>query len=259
MLLPSLAVLLVTGPTAPLAPPPVTARYRIDQRLEQEIDASAVGQGKQTNVIKFSGFVTVTTFDSAGGRAFKAVIDSIKADSLPPQMGPDPFGDAKGAEATGMLDAKGKPKDVKWNRTLQGLGGGTALIEALFGVVKMGAKPGDQWTDTTTSSSSMAGGSITTNTLTNFKLVGPETRGKHKGTRVDGSYASALAGSGDAGGAMMEIEGSGKGTLSNVLSPTGLLIAGQADGTQNITLTIPSAPAPIPVAIKSATTVSRLD
>lgn len=259
MLLPSLVVLLTADPTAHTTPPPVTARFRIDQRLEQEVDASAVGGPKQTNVIKFSAFVTVTTFDSAGGRAFKAVVDSIHADSIPAEMGADPFGTAKGAAATGTIDVKGRPRDVKWDRDLQGLGGGNTLLEVLFGTVKTGAKPGDQWSDTTSSTSSMQGGSINTSTLTNFKLVGPDQRGKHKGTRVDGSFASALAGSGDAGGALMEIEGTGNGTVSNVVAPYGLLIAGQVTGNQNLSITIPTAPSAIPVAVKSTTSVSRLD
>ncbi len=260
MLFSSLVAILTTGAAAPSAPPPVTARFRIDQRLEQEVDASGVGGGKQMNVIKFSGWLTVTVKDSAGGRAFKAVIDSVSADSLPPGVGPEAFGQAKGAEATGMLSPKGKPIDVKWNREIQGMGGGTPLIEAVFHAVKTGSKPGDTWADTSSSASSMAGGSLTTNTITNFKLVGPETNGRHKGSRVDGQFASALAGSGTTGnGDQMDIEGSGTGTLSNVVSADGLLIAGNTTATQSLSLTIPQAPNPIPVAIKSVTNITRLD
>ena len=63
---------------------PVTAKYRVDQSLTQEVDASGAGQGNQTLTFSTSTFVTVTLNDSAGGRTMRVVIDSVKGDSATP-------------------------------------------------------------------------------------------------------------------------------------------------------------------------------
>ena len=46
---------------------PVTARYRVDQTLTQEMDATAAGKGKQTISFSTSGFLTLTLTDSSDG------------------------------------------------------------------------------------------------------------------------------------------------------------------------------------------------
>ena len=46
---------------------PYTVRYRIDQTLTQEIDATASGKGKQSISFSTSGFLTLTLIDSTGG------------------------------------------------------------------------------------------------------------------------------------------------------------------------------------------------
>ena len=44
-------------------------RYRVDQTLTQDIDATAAGKGKQTISFSTSSFVTLTLTDSAGGKS----------------------------------------------------------------------------------------------------------------------------------------------------------------------------------------------
>ena len=73
------------GARAPRRPgAPVTMRYRIDQSLTQEVDATAAGQGKQALTFKTRSFVTVTLTDSAGGRSMRVVVDSMQGDSTTP-------------------------------------------------------------------------------------------------------------------------------------------------------------------------------
>jgi len=46
-----------------------TLKYQVTQRMEQEVDASGVGGGKQMFVVKTTSFIAVTLTDSAGGKA----------------------------------------------------------------------------------------------------------------------------------------------------------------------------------------------
>ena len=64
--------------------PPLTAKYRIDQTLNQEIDATGAGAGKQVIRFTTTSYLTVRLTDSAGGKAVRAVLDSMKGDSAAP-------------------------------------------------------------------------------------------------------------------------------------------------------------------------------
>ena len=57
---------LVALPAIGLAP--ITTKYRIDQSLFQEIDATAAGGAKQVISFTTSSFITVTLADSGGGK-----------------------------------------------------------------------------------------------------------------------------------------------------------------------------------------------
>src|SRR5687768_7245529 len=78
----TLAVTTLVLPLADLAPS--TTKYRIDQSLTQEIDASAAGAGKQNLSFTASSFITVTLADSAGGKVMRVVVDSMRGDSATP-------------------------------------------------------------------------------------------------------------------------------------------------------------------------------
>ena len=51
---------------APASHAPLTAKYRVDQTLTQEIDATPAGQTKQSLTFSTSSFVTLTFADPAG-------------------------------------------------------------------------------------------------------------------------------------------------------------------------------------------------
>jgi hypothetical protein len=73
---------LVTAATAQRAP--LTARYRVDQTLTHNMDASAAGKGKQTISFSTVSFLTLTFTDSTGGRSVRVVVDSMRCDSTAP-------------------------------------------------------------------------------------------------------------------------------------------------------------------------------
>ena len=98
-------------------PAPVTVKYRVDQSLTQEVDATSAGQGKQTLQFTTSTFVTVTLTDSAGGRTMKVVIDSVKGDSTAPIPPDKPAGASDvssgcAAAGAGVLVAAGGGREI---------------------------------------------------------------------------------------------------------------------------------------------------
>ncbi len=251
----ALAALLL--PAVPAGP--TTTRYRIDQRLEQEVDASAVGGGKQNVVIKTSSFLTLVAADSAGGRSIKVVIDSVTADSLPPGMPPTVFADVKGMTYTGFLDASGKLGELKVTPEKQGVPNLGETIRQFFPRVKPNTKPGETWTDTTEVSSPVGGGQISVRTVTNYKAAAADPKGPPRSIKVDGASASSLAGTQQTPGGSADIEGTGSGTSSFTVSGDGRVLSGTYSGTQNMTVSLAQAPAPIPVLVKTVTTINALN
>ena len=99
---------LIGGPGKAGHLPPLTARYRIDQTLNQEIDASGAGAGRQVIHFTTPGFITVRLTDSAGGKSVRVVRDSIRGNSAAPS--PTSLMDsARGGEFRSYLDRSGRP------------------------------------------------------------------------------------------------------------------------------------------------------
>ena len=88
--------------------PPVTVRYRIDQTLNQEVDATGAGAGKQVIRFTTTSFLTVKLTDSAGGKAVRAVLDSMQGDSATP-IPASVMDSARGGEFRGYLERSGRP------------------------------------------------------------------------------------------------------------------------------------------------------
>src|ERR687894_438288 len=89
-----------------IGPAPTTTKYRIDQSLFQEIDATAVGASKQVISFSTASFITVFLTDSAGGKIIRVVIDSLQGDSTTP-IPPAVLDSARGAEFRGFVNRAG--------------------------------------------------------------------------------------------------------------------------------------------------------
>jgi hypothetical protein len=79
---------LILGSIAAVTPPaPSTTKYRIETKLEQIIDLSAMGQGSQTTAFDQHAIISVTLTDTAGGQVMHVVIDSLASTApVPPEM-----------------------------------------------------------------------------------------------------------------------------------------------------------------------------
>ena len=106
-------VALATGLVLPIGRgAPTTTKYRIDQSLTQEIDATVAGGAKQRIAFSTSSFVTVVLADSAGGKAIKLVVDSVRGDSATP-IPATVLDSARGTEFRGFVEKSGRPTGLK--------------------------------------------------------------------------------------------------------------------------------------------------
>src|SRR5918994_7459697 len=127
---------------------PTTTRYRIDQSLLQEIDATAAGGAKQVISFTTSSFVTVTLADSAGGKVMRVIIDSLKGDSTTP-IPAAVLDSARGAEFRGFVERSGKPTGLQPVHGTSATAQVQGLLSDFYPWSKAGIKAGQSWTDTT--------------------------------------------------------------------------------------------------------------
>lgn len=235
----------------------ITSRYKVAQRIQQDVDATALGGGKQGFVVKTTSYVQLTLTDSAGGRSVKVLVDSIHGDSLPPGAPGDMLAKAAGVIVTGFVDAKGKVSNVKASSEAGGLQL-TSLVQQLLPPIRSPLKVGDAWTDTTEVSSGVSSGTMTTRTVTNFKVTGTETRGAVKASKVDGAFSSSIAGTQETPGGSADIEGTGTGTSSYFIAPDGKLVGGTSNTTSNLSVTLAAQGATLPLVLSQSVEITPL-
>jgi len=255
MLLTTTISLLLAGHTPPAAT--TTTKYQVTQRMEQEVDASGVGGGKQAFVVKTTSFIAVTLTDSAGGKALRVVVDSLRADSLPPGMPADSLvRKAKGSTYSGFVDANGKVSNLKSSSpAVQGLQLET-LLRDMWPRTRKGMKTGDSWVDTSSAVNKIGGGELNVRAITNYKAGASETVAGVKATRLDATVASQIAGTQATPGGSADIEGTGTGTWNYFIGPNSEFLGGTGTSTSNLSVTIVGPQtATLPVTLKQSTDI----
>jgi hypothetical protein len=252
-------VLFVTGWGLPASAwlAPIVTKYRIDQSLTQEMDASAAGGVKQKIAFTTSSFVTVTLADSAGGKTIRVVIDSVRGDSSTP-IPPAVLDSARGAEFHGFLAKSGKPLG------LQPSGNGSAatqiqgLLSDFYPWTKAGLKVGDSWTDTTAKTSATGADSVTVRRVSAYKATATETRDSRRAVRVTQNFRSSVAGTQPTPSGPARIEGTGTGTGSYYVGQDGRYLGGSWQHQSSLKISGSFAPQAVPVNIVQKTLVSTL-
>ena len=227
-----------------------TLRYRIQQQIDQVVDLTAMGQAEQVLSAVYDVFLTIEVTDSAGGRAVKATVDSV----IPGPGADNPalagvinaFKDLHGA---GFVDAEGEAEgfvDVDSTRGLQLRG----LVDGLFPKVKAGAKAGDNWSDTVSTTDTVPTGITTRNSVTNHVA----TAGEGGGLRISSTSAYSLSGTvqGD-----LPIEGKGNSTAEVHVAPGGWLLSGKSEDQSDLLVAPPGAGV-IPIANQVSGTITLL-
>jgi hypothetical protein len=246
---------LVTAATAQRAP--VTARYRIDQTLTQNMDASAAGKGKQTISFSTASFLTLTFTDSADGRSVRMVVDSMRGDSTAP-IPAAVFDSAKGAEFHAFLSAAGKLGDLEAVNATPAALRVQGFLTDFFPWVKAGIKAGEQWADSSAKATTDGTDSVVVKRVTTYRVVGKDTRESRKALRVSSEYKSTVAGTQPTPNGPARIEGSGKGTGIYFVSPEGLYLGGDWQLHSALTISGAFANEPVPITITQVTKVTAL-
>ncbi|HET7601214.1 MAG TPA: hypothetical protein VFK09_13030 [Gemmatimonadales bacterium] len=244
------------GALAPTAAP-TTSRYRVDQTVEQVVDASAMGGGEQRQRFTVSTFLTLTLADTAGGKTVHAVVDSMRGDSTTP-VPPAVLDSARGVALHGFVMSGGRLADVKPLTPTALEPQLTGVVRQLFPPVRPGAKVGDGWADTTESSSPGGGGTMSVRRVTTYKATGSETRAGVKALRIETEFTASVNGTQETPSGTATVQGTGTGKESFYLGPDGRYLGGTSSQTSKLTISGAFAPKPLPVSLTEVFTVSAL-
>jgi hypothetical protein len=245
----TLGLSLSTGPT--------TTKYRIDQTLSQEIDATPAGGAKQKIAFRTSSFVTVTLADSAGGKAIRVVVDSLRGDSATP-IPAAVLDSARGAEFRGFLEKSGRPSALRPTGTsgpgvqVQG------LLSDFYPWARPGLKVGDRWADTTASTNGVGADSVTVRRVSSYTAKSNETRNSRKAVLISQDFTSSVTGTQPTPQGPAHIEGTGTGNGTYYLGTDGGYLGGTWQQRSSLRISGTFSPQPLPITIVQKTTVSPL-
>jgi hypothetical protein len=235
----------------------VTAKYRVDQSMTQQVAATAAGQEQQMLRFSTSTFVTVTLNDSAGGRTMRVVIDSMKGDSATP-IPAAVMDSARGGEFRAFVARSGKPSPLTPTGTSPAAAQLQGLLADFFPWVRAGLKVGDAWSDTTVNVTGAGSDTVTVRRITNYRAATSETRGGVKAVRIATDHTSDVAGSQPTPQGPAKIEGNGSGSGSYYVSADGRYLGGEWQLRSSLRLSGAFAKEPVPVTVTQTTTVTAV-
>ena len=222
---------------------PTRTKYRIDQSLSQEIDATAAGAAKQTISFKTSSFITVTLADSGGGKVMRVVIDSLRGDSTTP-IPAAVLDSARGAEFRGFVEKSGKLSGLVPVTSTSAATQVQGLLSDFFPLIRSGVKVGDAWSDTTAKVNGVGADSVTVRRVSAYKASGKTTHGARKAVMIMEDFTSSVAGTQPTPSGPAKIEGNGSGKGSYYIGtrrPVSWRQLGTAFGAEDLRLFCPPA------------------
>jgi hypothetical protein len=236
---------------------PLITKYRIDQSLSQEIDATAAGGAKQRIAFSTASFVTVTLADSAGGKSLSVVVDSMRGDSATP-IPPAILDSARGVEFRGFVEQSGKPTGLEPVGNAKAATQIQGLLSDFFPWTRPGLKIGESWSDTTAKTNGTGSDSVTVRRISAYKAAANETRDNRKAVRVTQAFTSSVAGTQPTPNGPAQIEGSGSGTGAYYVGNDGRYLGGSWQQQSSLKISGSFAPQPLPITIVQKTKVSTL-
>lgn len=251
----SLVAALGLGTLAAVNPAaPTTRHYKMDIKTVQVVNLAAMGQGEQRVELSSTGFVSVTSKDSAGGQAVSVTVDSLKLAEGSP-IPPEQAKAAVGATWTGFRGPNGRVDELKLqqeNPVAQSMEG---VLSQLFPPVKAGTPAGKSWTDTTDATRTSG---IAVRTVTNF-LTSTDSYNGQQVLKLAGSSASSISGSQESPNGTVQFEGTGSAKSAWFVGNDGTCLGSTYSGQQNLQLTVAAAPEPLPltITIEGSTTLLK--
>ncbi len=236
---------------------PTTTRYRIDQSLLQEIDATAAGGAKQVISFTTSSFVTVTLADSAGGKVMRVIIDSLKGDSTTP-IPTAVLDSARGAEFRGFVERSGRPTGLHPVHGTSAIAQVQGLLSDFYPWSKAGIKVGQSWSDTTAKVNGVGADSVTVRRISAYKAAPTENRQPRNAVMIIEDFSSSIAGTQPTPSGSAKIEGTGSGKGSYYLGSDGKYLGGTWQHHSSLKISGSFAPEPLPITITQKTKVTTL-
>jgi hypothetical protein len=236
---------------------PVTTRYRVDQTLTQEIDATGAGKGKQSISFSTSGFLTLTLTDSSSGKMVKVVVDSMMGDSTSP-IPASVFDSARGAEYRAFLSSTGKLSElepVSSSTATQQIQG---FFTDFFPWVKQGVKVGEAWADTTARTTISGTDTVLVRRVITYQAAAKDKRDNQKAIRITSAYASTVAGSQPTPNGPAKVEGTGKGIGTYFVTSDGRYLGGDWELHSSLSISGAFTNEPLPITITQTTKVTAL-
>lgn len=236
---------------------PVTTKYRVEQSLTQEVDATSSGSGKQILRFTTTTFVTVTLSDSAGGRTMKVVIDSMKGDSATP-IPAAVMDSARGGEFRAFLNRSGKPSPLTPTGASSAAAQVLGLLSDFFPWVRAGFKVGEAWADTSVNTTGAGSDTVTVRRVTNYKATASETRDATKAVKITADHTSKVAGNQPTPQGPARLEGTGSGSGAYFVSPDGRYLGGEWQLRSALQLSGSFAKEPVPITVTQTTKVTAV-
>jgi hypothetical protein len=233
---------------------PSTRRYKVDVKTLQVVNLAALGQGEQRVEIATTGFVTITTNDSAGGQAVTIILDSLQVAPGAP-IPADAAKAAAGATWHGFRQATGRVKNLKLDGENPVAATVAGILQELFPPLKAGTREGATWTDTTDTDTGNSG--VLVRTVTNFQTSSDNYNGA-KVLKLAGASSSAISGTQEGPQGSMSFEGTGSGTTTWLVGSDGFSLASSYSSKQSLSITAAVAPEPLPVEITTEGTATQL-
>ena len=240
-----------------LALAPTTTKYRIDQSLQQEIDATAAGGAKQKLAFNTSSFVTVSLTDSAGGKVMRVVVDSMRGDSSTP-IPQAVLDSARGAVFRGFLQKSGKLGGLEPVSGTPAAAQIQGLLSDFFPWTRMGLKVGQSWSDTTAKTNGTGSDSVTVRRVSAYKAAANETKDARKAVRVTEDFTSSVMGTQPTPNGPAKIEGIGSGTGAYYVTADGRYLGGSWQQQSSLKISGSFAPQPLPITIVQKTKVTTM-
>jgi hypothetical protein len=240
---------LVSGPT--------TTKYRIDQTLSQEIDATPAGGARQKISFRTTSFVTVTLADSAGGKLLRVIVDSLRGDSTSP-IPAAVLDSARGAEFRGFIDRSGKPSGLRPTGSNAAAIQVQGLLSDFYPWARAGLKVGDRWTDTTANTNGLGPDTVTVQRVSAYRALSSQTRNARKAVVVAQDFTSSVKGTQPTPQGPARIEGTGTGSGSYYVAPDGGYLGGTWQQQSSLKISGTFSAQPLPVTIVQKTMVSTL-
>jgi hypothetical protein len=236
---------------------PTTTKYRIDQSLWQELDATGAGGAKQKIAFSTTSFVTVTLADSAGGKVMRVVVDSVRGDSTTP-VPPAVLDSARGAQFHGFVQKSGKPTALQPTGAVSAAAQIQGLLSDFYPWTKTGLKVGESWSDTTARTNGSGTDSVTVRRVSAYKAAANETRDTRKAVRVTENFTSSVAGTQPTPNGPARIEGTGTGNGAYYVGSDGRYLGGTWQQQSSLKISGSFAPQPLPITVIQKIKVSTL-